>query len=233
MSQVSILNGSRLFAAATAISAVGFLTVPAPARADAACGQYQFTGDFGLTQSNGWYVGFGARGTNVNGSARASHPGKPLGDAGFVSGGIQGRHVDFTIAWTLAENNGAKGHYWGDVDDNGLAHGQNVDEANPGHGASWDSTTPLGCVASSAAPPPPAAPPERPIAPIGKTHGATVTNDVDLYDVKNVPDGAGKVIGMLPAGAVVTLLGSCNPQDWCNVKTDQAGTGWVWGNLQL
>jgi hypothetical protein len=232
MSQLSIVNGSRLFAAATAISAVGFLTVPAPARADAACTQYQFMGVFDLV-ANGYSVHFLSRGRDATGPVDLykQGPTMPLVMRGTVSGGIQGRHLDFTIVW----DGGAKGHYWGDVAavDDYVRGGQSIDEGGPGSSASWHSQNPLGCVLR----PPlgvdqdlPISPPQTPApAPLI----ALTANDVDVYDV---PGGKGKIIGMLRAERQVQVVGSCKPQDWCNVVAlpdVPGGQGWVWGNLRL
>ncbi len=70
-----------------------------------------------------------------------------------------------------------------------------------------------------------------------------MANDVDLYNVQNVPDGAGHVLGFLPAGSTVTLVGNCNKEDWCQVSgatldqrngtTQNNAQGWVWGNLNF
>src|SRR3979411_727676 len=70
MSHVTIMNRSQLFPAATAISAVGFLAVPAPAHAGPMfplplappCNQYAFVGDFSIRQDDGWQVFFSSTG---------------------------------------------------------------------------------------------------------------------------------------------------------------------------
>src|SRR3982074_23204 len=56
-------------AAATAITAAGFLALPIPARArpmlplgPPACSQYAFNGAFAIRQDNGWHVAFSATG---------------------------------------------------------------------------------------------------------------------------------------------------------------------------
>jgi hypothetical protein len=60
-----------------------------------------------------------------------------------------------------------------------------------------------------------------------------VVSDVDVYDVKNEPDGAGTVIGMLTTGDPVSLVTECKAKSWCKVSGDQVptGSGWVWGAL--
>ena len=64
---------------------------------------------------------------------------------------------------------------------------------------------------------------------------ATVAADVDVYNAKNEPDGAGQVVGILRQGGTVTLKGDCAPESWCEVSGDTVpgGQGWVWGHLNL
>lgn len=64
---------------------------------------------------------------------------------------------------------------------------------------------------------------------------ATVAADVDVYNTKNEPDGAGQVVGILRQGGTVTLNGDCAPESWCEVSGDAVpgGQGWVWGHLNL
>jgi hypothetical protein len=57
---------------------------------------------------------------------------------------------------------------------------------------------------------------------------ATVTDDVDVYDV---PDGVGSVIGVLAKGSRVPLLEPCR-DGWCRVQANvPGGSGWVWGDF--
>ena len=161
MSHVTIMNRSQLFAAATAISAVGFLAVPARAHAGPMfplplappCNQYAFVGDFSIRQDDGWQVFFSSTGPAASGGAVAVNGGdKMLG--GPVTGGIQGRNVDFTIRWSTV-GNPAKGHYTGVVGDDGFVHGDTYNEWGTGS-AHWDSINrPLGCNTPAAPPPPP------------------------------------------------------------------------------
>jgi hypothetical protein len=65
--------------------------------------------------------------------------------------------------------------------------------------------------------------PVNPPAPPALT--ATVTSDVDLYDKINVPDGAGKKIGILRKNTVVKVTAPCPSDDWC-VLQDPAGAAW-------
>jgi hypothetical protein len=64
---------------------------------------------------------------------------------------------------------------------------------------------------------------------------ATVAADVDVYNAKNEPDGAGHVVGFLRQGGTVTLMSDCAPESWCEVSGDAVpgGDGWVWGHLDL
>lgn len=231
-----IVNKSPLFAAATAISAVGFLTAPAPAQAvpmlplaPASTG-CTFGGDFALQQSNGARVSFSSTGPAASGRALATGTGAGQMH-GNVSGSINGRQLDFTIRW----DNGPRGHYTGDVSEfDDFAHGTTVDEANPDLKATWDSTVPLVCIAPGLGDTPirdlptgptlvnPPPPPAAPAAPA--PNAATVTSDVDLYDV---PGGDGSVIGMLRKGEVVGLAGNCPANDWCQV----IDKGWAWGEF--
>lgn len=152
---------SRVLAVATAICAVGFLTVPTPVHAGPmlplapAC-QYGFIGDLGefkFAQSNGAHVTLLTDGPyDAVGVARATRTGGS-GDeemAGIVKGGLSGNQLDFVITW----NNGPIGKYNGTVDDAGFVHGTTFDVVDPESRATWDSTTRLGCVTPPAAPAP-------------------------------------------------------------------------------
>jgi hypothetical protein len=241
MAQVTVAHKSPFIAAAVSMTAFGFLTVPAPAQAlpmiplAPACSDYQFKGQFSLNQSNGATVSFDSTGQTATGRAVADTGGPALDlMRGKVGGGIQGRHLEFTIQW----DRGPIGHYAGDVDDSGFAHGNTVDVTDTSSTATWDATTPLACMPPAAPPPPPPpppvqAPPQAPPAPAAKT--AEVASDVDVYDA---PGGNGKVLGILradPAPQKVELVGSCQPNDWCQVAGPNVptGKGFVWGSLKL
>jgi hypothetical protein len=84
-----------------------------------------------------------------------------------------------------------------------------------------DDSTPAPAPAPAPAPPPAQAPPA--------TKKATVSADVDLYDV---PGGNGNVVGTLRQGQQVQLL-ERRADNWCHVSgTTVAGhdTGWAWGD---
>lgn len=133
-----------LAGAAAAISAIGILTVPAPAQAAPACSQYKFIGDFAIRESYGWQTFFTSYGTSAGGRAVSVRNDTKV--KGYVTGGIQGRNIDFTIRL----DDGGSEHYVGVVGDDGYAHGTIVGPD------SWDSTLrPLGCSDPVAPPPPP------------------------------------------------------------------------------
>ena len=150
----TIVNRSQLLAAATALSAVGFLMVPMPALAGPmfplapACTQYGFDGKFSLRQDNGFRVSFTSTGPAATGRVVAT------GDSGSksqgnVTGGIKGRNIDFTTHW---DNSSSTGHYLGVVGDDGtVRRGSTINQDNA-NSAYWDSTAPLRCLD---APPPP------------------------------------------------------------------------------
>jgi hypothetical protein len=177
MSHVIIVNRSQLLAAATAITAVGFLTVSPPAEAHPmlplapACSQWGFPGVFTLKQSSGDDVRFNATGPDASGVMAEANSGEYHGP---VTGGITGDNLDFTIPWRGrgVPDNGpllSKGRYQGSVGNDGFAHGQTHDELSIDF-AHWDSTVPLVCTtpaapaAGPAAPAAPAAPPAPPAA---------------------------------------------------------------------
>lgn len=179
MSQTTMSHRSQLFASATVIAAAGFLTVAAPAQAHPMlplappCAQYVFNGDFPVQQANGWQVFFTSTGpTSVGGRAvEVSSSNEKI--IGTVSGGIQGRVVDFTIRW----DNHPSQHYNGAVGDDGLVHnGNSIDQSNA-NTVAWHSTRPLDC--STPAAPPPPAPAQQPAPPNAQTAGARLAVSVN------------------------------------------------------
>ncbi len=254
MPQSTIAIRYQLLAFTTAIAAVGFLTVSPPAQAHPmlpfplapACSQWGFPGNFSLKQSNGDTVRFDATGPVASGTATATGGGNgPLN--GYVTGGITGDKLDFSINWGNVFHDASVGHYLGGVGNDGFAHGNTADVFGTAGIAHWDSTVPLVCSTPAASAPAPAAappqnpllsepatevpnrrvvPPAAPAAPAGAPV-ATVSSDVDVYDA---PGGNGNKIGILRSGRQVKLVGSCKPNDWCNVVIPElaAGNGWVW-----
>jgi hypothetical protein len=250
MSQAVIVNRPRWLAVATTITAVGFLTATPPALARPlpplplapACSQWGFPGSFSLKQSTGDTVGFNATGPVATGPATATGGiNGPL--QGNVHGGIQGDKLDFDINWGIAFNHPSVGHYSGVVGSDGFAHGDTADEFSSNPSAHWDSTVPLVCSTPAASDPGPASAPAPQPAPAPRAvpHQpvptfqpapaagavATVSSDVDVYDG---PGGNGNKVGILRTGRQVKLVGSCKPNDWCDVVVPElpAGNGWVW-----
>jgi hypothetical protein len=215
-----------LAASAATMAAIGLLTAPAPAQADPPCTQYGFNGRFSLKQSNDWDVNFNSDGATAYGNAWAKAK-TGEGNSGGVTGGVEGRNLNFTIRW---DGGPYTGKYRGTVDDNGFAHGVTEDWLNPElPSARWDSTVPLKCLD---APPPPAPGRQLGKSPIFAT---VIGGDVDVYNVKNEPEGAGQVVGILRVGDEVELVEKCAPESWCNVSGPKVpgGNGWIWGHLQL
>ena len=249
MSHLDIVNRSQLFAAATAISAAGLLVIPAPAWAGPMvplplappCTQYVFTGGFSLRTDDGWQTFFSATGPSTSGGrAVRVNDDNITKNTGTVSGGgINGRYVDFNIRYDLSIG---IAHYTGTVGDDGMVHRGVVIFQKDAYSTYWDSINgPLGCSTPTAPvvlapgvndPPPHQVGPQAPIVP-----GATVTSDVDVYDV---PGGNGQIIGMLRSGRQVKLATdnglpaapgqTCKPKDWCHVVIPElpGGSGWVW-----
>jgi hypothetical protein len=156
MSQLPVVNRSQVFAAATAITAAGFLTFAPPAQAHPmlplplapACSQWGFPGPFTLQQTNNDTVRFNSTGSVASGQAVAGRADGTI--VGQVSGGIRGDKLDFTISWNSSVfSSRAIGRYTGTVGDDGFAHGGTHDELSSAN-AHWDSTVPLVCITAAA-----------------------------------------------------------------------------------
>jgi len=171
MPQLIIVNRSQLFAAATALTAVAFLTVSPPAQAGPMlplplappCSQYDFPALFWLKQANGDSVELNGNGPVAFGPAVATGGtyGALHAPERGVTGGITDDKVDFTIYW----DSGAIGRYTGNVGTDGFAHGFTLDEAADAKQiAHWDSTVPLVCTTPAASAPAPAQQPAPPDA---------------------------------------------------------------------
>ncbi len=247
MSHISITSKSSLFAVATAVIATGCVTSPTLASAAPpyplapACANYGFNGEFPIRGANGWNVSFRSNGSAASGTAVVN-----FDDGGQVTGivsrgGIQGRSVDFAILWNDKPDN--QWVFTGTVSDDGLVHnGNEYPQVVGPRQSSWESLRPLACIDLDTkinplpgdvivAPEPKAPPPGQ--AP--KQTATVVGEDVDVYNVKNEPDGAGQVIGLLRVGTQVELVGGCAPSSWCQVSGANVptGNGWVWGHLQF
>jgi hypothetical protein len=161
----------------------------------------------------------------------------------------------------------AVGDYFGSIDDAGFVTGATHDkQGGRGSDVGWRSENQLSCINWPAPPPkddvlkpdvvnecvpggpcafgnPPAAADSAPQqggqpAQLAAPKLATVNADVDIYNAKNEPNGAGKVVGILraePRPQQVELVGDCAPESWCQVKGPNVagGQGWVWGHLNL
>ncbi|HYB34498.1 MAG TPA: hypothetical protein VEF72_00960 [Mycobacterium sp.] len=133
------LIGLALGVAAAATTSGGLLAVPT-AHAGANCmvpGPY-----LDLHQSTGYFVTVDASGASLGPTALVRTPQQT--SPGNVTGGINGRSVDFTINWSGTK---AYVHFTGTVGNDGVAHGTSTGtgtpvELDPG---SWDSTTRLTC----------------------------------------------------------------------------------------
>jgi hypothetical protein len=140
----------RLFAAATAMAAVGFPAVVPSAHAypfDSGCDKYAFSGEF-RARGNNWTVSFNSTGEYASGPAvvRFDDGGQVSGHV--VSGRILGTAIDFDILWHDKPNN--NWYFRGDIRD-GSAQGSQSTQFR-GQGTNWFSQTPLACATPPPAP---------------------------------------------------------------------------------
>ncbi len=218
MSQLTIVDRSQLFAAATAMSALGFLTLPPPAQAHPmlplapACSQWAFPGAFSLKQSNGDTVRFNATGPVISVRVPATATGGINGTLhGFATGEIRGDKISLYIPWT----NDSAGDYSGLVGNGGFAHGQTQEVTHPDNSAFWDSTVPLVCAtpaAPAAAPVGPAAPAAPPPPPAAAAAARLAVNATGPTTLKAGASGPYTVTVSNPGdlGAPVELFISFN-----------------------
>jgi hypothetical protein len=247
MSVATIGNGPQLLAIATAIGAVGFLTVAPPTQADPraphplapACDNYVFNGEFRIrgTPRNfiegdaRWEVSFASTGKSAGtGPAVVTFDDGGRVTGRVIEGWVAGQAIEFRIMW---DNNSAW-DFWGGVSDDGIARGGERLVGGDSKDADWYSLTPLACSTPAAAP----APAQQPAPPQKRV--ATVTGDVDVYNIAadDVPEEDGVVgekIGMLRAGQQVEIGDPCGANDWCKVISSElpGGIGFVFGNLQF
>jgi hypothetical protein len=132
MSMTAVRN--MLLAAATAINAVGLLTVAAPAQANT-CDNYQFPAAFRMAQDNNITVKVSNPATPTFEDVAATYylnsfefsGGKQVGNMaptdGHAFGGVTGTAIDFTINWDSGPGTGLSNHYTGVVNANGTAQG--------------------------------------------------------------------------------------------------------------
>jgi hypothetical protein len=169
MTHAITVNRAQLFAAATAITAVGLLTVPTPAQARPMlplaplCHQYQFPGNITIRMDHGEVVLFSSYGLEARGPTASTIRDRQT--QGVVSGGMNGlKDVAFTIHNDGYDDGPYDVRYTGTVADDGYVH-NGVWTATGGAGGTgqWQFTErPLACVVAPApAPPPQPAPPAQ------------------------------------------------------------------------
>ncbi len=182
MSQLTNVNRSQLLAAATAMTAVGFLTAAPPAQANPllpfplapACSHYSFpNGDWPIRINGEPYVIQTHHGANAAG--RVLKTGNYVGSV--TSGGIYTNSSNslILVSFTITFNENVMESYAGNVDDDGLVH---VGRVGTGTG-SWDSTRPLECNDAPPAPAP-AQQPAPPAAAAAARLGVSVTGPTTL-----------------------------------------------------
>ena len=235
MPHATIVNRSQLFAAATAISAVGFLTVPASAQAHPmlpfplapACSQFNFyTGDWpisipgvGPPQVIQTHQGPTAAGRVLtNGTYQGS----------VTSGGIYGRNVDFTITFT----NNARRHYTGTVGDDGLVVNGVASDENGGTPVQWLTGNPLLCIDAPQPPAPPDA--QTAAARLGVAANGPTTlpagqSGTYTVSVSNPGDASAPVELYVSFGGQLQQTGQVTPSGGfnCDVQNYAGGTSSV------
>jgi hypothetical protein len=163
MSQANVFNKSALFAAGTALTAVGFLIVAAPAQAAPACEKWGWPGgNFSIHIGNevvGQYdVTMATSQDRVVGRPLKQDHGEVT--SGTPSGGIVGgTSIDFTVNFDQGPHTPYSSHFTGKINDEGLAsgivHTVNRDD-------NWSSSQKFFCIAQAQQAPPPPPPPPPP-----------------------------------------------------------------------
>jgi hypothetical protein len=179
MSVLTIAHKFRLFAAATAVSTAGFLTIAMPAQAGPmvplapTCATYLWPGGgvFTAAAGNGTTTHISTSQDYVVGRASSLADGAPVADASYgnPSGGITGGSaIDITVAWDQGPDAGYVSHFTGNINDDGLASGilalGNRQDA-------WSSSQKFSCITSA----PPAPPPPAPVARLGVSANGPTT----------------------------------------------------------
>lgn len=188
MSHLSTAKRSGLFAAATAITTLGFVAAPSGQADPGQCAQYGFNGPFTVRGTNGWTVNFTSNGTSAVGPATVTFQDGGTVHGDLISGGIRGNVIDFAILWNDKPNN--QWNFHGTVGDDARVHdgGESlgaIPEGYTGEVASgWSSTTPLACLdAPAPAPaeaPKPAEPPPQQQQPPPQQQAPPVTDAIRL-----------------------------------------------------
>ncbi len=230
MSTRTIINSSAVFAAAAALGTAGLLASPA-AHAETCTANGTF---FVIHQENGVDITVVSNGSKLGPNARSTR-GNDLGPSGSMSGAITGRNIDFSITWYTnqvgLQGDPGTAHFTGTIGDNvatGTSTGAAYNVARQDGVTTFWAPGPWSSVGF-----PFTCADDKPAADQKPT--AIVNSDVDVYNAKNEPDGAGQVVGILGSGSSVELLGPCQKDSWCNVSGDAVpgGSGWVWGALNL
>jgi hypothetical protein len=134
---------------------------------------------------------------------------------GKVSGGqMEEDKISFTANW----DTGGWNRYTGTINPDTSMTGATT--SNTGVSEHWTSgpgsllkcqpgAVPGGAVVATPAPG---------ITPAPFWNTATVTDDAEVFDVMDVPEGTGHVLGVARRGTLVVLIGACPPQDWCQIS---------------
>ena len=205
-------------ASAAAISAIGLLTVPAPAQAAPACDVYGFAGNVTIREDYGdgfRDVSFSANGSTAGGPATTKDS-KGFTSTGTISGGIieNGPRINLTFFEKAGAIDGY--NYTGVIREGDLiATGEQGD-------VPWSTLAPLACLQTGA---------QQDPGPKPGDHMFQLTGDVDMFDKS---DGKGnKLPGFADGGEgapLVNLLG-CTKANWCNIVTADNQFVWVWGSF--
>lgn len=208
--QLSFIGASKMFAAATAIGAAGFIAVPGPAaQADPiSCTLDSPVLTINVTDGSVYTIDWA--GTHPAGPAKSVYEGGKV-KSGTASGlGVIPANpypnIDFTINWGDVTN-----HITGQIDPAArYAYGQAAKGDNIG-GWTWSAQHEKWTCPTSQ-------------GPAAAQLTATVNADTDLYNKPN-DNGDAQVIGMLNNGQVVKVAGACSPDAWC-ILTDPKGAAW-------
>jgi len=210
--QLSFMGASKMFAAATAIGAVGFIAVPGPtAQADPlSCTLDSPVLTLDLSDGSVYTVDWS--GTHPTGGTKSVYEGGKVKFGGATGPGVVPAspypNIDFTINWGDVTN-----HITGSIDPMaGFAAGQAV-KGNNTSGVTWSAQHEHWTCPTSQ-------------SPAAAQQTATVNADAgtDLYNKPN-DNGDAQVIGVLNHGQVVKVAGACSPDAWC-ILTDPKGAAW-------
>jgi hypothetical protein len=230
MSAKTIVTRTALCAGAAALGAAGLVASPA-AHADSCTVKFEVLQLTVRAPGRTYDLAVPAQGSTLSGDLSSTNRHESQAWGHVSNGIIAGNEIDFIIDWGDRFGGGAT-HFRGTVGADGFAHGtargsaahaaDNPDDIEFEQG-DWDSLQPLNCPAPVAT------------GPAAGQKTATVVSDVDVYDKKNEPDGAGTFVGILRSGNTVQLLSPCQKKAWCNISGGAVpgGSGWVWGALEF